>query len=122
MKIAHIHAFSRDGNDLEFYVDYLEIVEEHEDSYTLEDNDNGISPRGDWISKEIDLEAADDGYASLYLPGWVKVDAYETSGMVYVLEHEIEKGKEILKETFIKNIDKQLKKLEKMKEKISVSK
>ena len=118
MKIAHIHAFSRNGEKLDFYINFLKVEEEHEDSYIVQDSDKGIEPRSNWLSKEIDLEAADDGYASLNLPGWVDVSPYETSGIIYVLETEIAKGKEILKKTFIDVINKKIESFEKTKKSI----
>jgi len=118
MRVAYIHGSVGRREEFEFYIDYLKITGENEKSYFLEDDEDGergISPRGDFLSKELDYEAADDGYSSLYMPGWIKCNSYEVSGSIYALENELEKGKSILKEALLNTLDKEITHLQLMK-------
>lgn len=106
MRIAQISASARNGKSLRYYIDYLTVTEEDEETYTVEDNDEGIGPRGDFFYKELNYDAADDGYASLNMPCWVRCEPMEVSGIIYVTEENIENGKTLLKEALRKSVDK----------------
>lgn len=122
MRIAYLEAEVSDFSTQErfhFWVDFLNIIEESDTRYVLEDEEKGIEPRGNVLFKEVDPDAAKNGYASMNFPFLVKCDLLGVSGSVYVLENEIEKGKHALKEAMIQKVDACIKRCEAFKKRIN---
>lgn len=115
MRIAHINASTEYGKTFRYYIDYLTVIEEDKETYTVEENDEGIGPRGDFFYKQVNYDAADDGYASLNMPCWIRCEPSEVSGVIYVTEDKIESGKVLLKEALIKNLDKYIQRYQNLK-------
>lgn len=116
MKIAYIHICVNKREGMDVFVDYLQVEKENETHYILEEQENGMGPRGDALSKELDYEAAKNGYMSLNMPGFIHCDPYEVRGDIYVLEKDIEKGKQMLQQALLYRIDREIKDFENLKQ------
>lgn len=122
MKIACIHASIHNltsKGKFKYYVEDLLIDREEVDDegnirYVLQKEEDG-EPRGNYIYKEINEDAFSMGYISLNLPCWIKCETWEASGMIYVLEDEVENGKHLLQQAILELIDSYIKRYETLK-------
>lgn len=104
MRIAYIEGFVENGK-MDYYVDFLEVDKETETEVFVKNHKRELEPRNNVLYKDLNMEMASKGYASLNLPCWVTVEFYETSSAVYVWEHDIEKGKVLVKEALLQQIE-----------------
>lgn len=115
MNIAHIYAFAKKGNPLKYKIDYLTVEKEDAESYTVADHPDGIEPRAGYLSKEINVDRADDGYASLNMVCWLECEERSISGGIYVKDDQIEQGKTLLQKAFLHRIDQKIERYEELK-------
>lgn len=118
MRIAHIQIYAegeRFGNKFSYDIEYLHIEREEENSYYIQNEDKGIEPRGNLLYKKLNYVAADDGYTSLNMPEYIRCRPHEASGVIYVLESDIEKGKSLLKQALLGEINDDIARYEMLK-------
>ena len=120
MEITFIHFHITQDNGFEFLIHYLKVSEEKEDEkgntyYMVQDHKDDITPHGNLLYKELNYDAFQHGYISLNMPCHMWSTTHESNGVIYVLEQNIEKGKKLLKQALLDDIDDDIKRYENLK-------